>query len=85
MRPIMSWVGVALIAVALAIQMVPYGRRHTNPPVSREPQWDRPETRALVARACFDCHRNGTAWPWTRTSRLSPGCCSAMSRRADAL
>ena len=64
MRRIMSWVGVALIAVALAIQVVPYGRRHTNPPVSREPQWDRPETRALVARACFDCHSNETAWPW---------------------
>jgi len=64
MRRIMSWVGVAFIAVALAIQVVPYGRRHTNPPVGREPQWDRPETRALVARACFDCHSNQTDWRW---------------------
>ena len=58
------WLGVALIVVLVAIQLVPYGRRHTNPPVTQEPGWDQPRTRALVARACFDCHSNETAWPW---------------------
>jgi hypothetical protein len=46
------------------IQLVPYGRDHTNPPVVSEPHWDRPETRALAVRACFDCHSNETTWPW---------------------
>jgi hypothetical protein len=56
----------ALIGIAgfLLIQLVPYGRVHTNPPVLQEPQWDSPATRALAARACFDCHSNETKWPW---------------------
>ncbi|MBI3911177.1 MAG: heme-binding domain-containing protein [Armatimonadetes bacterium] len=56
-----------LIAVAIllvAIQAVPYGRRHTNLPVRMEPRWDSPQTRALVVRACYDCHSNQTIWPW---------------------
>ncbi len=48
----------------MAIQLVPYGRTHDNPAVVQEPAWDRPETRALAARACFDCHSNETKWPW---------------------
>jgi hypothetical protein len=53
-----------LVAVFAIIQLVPYGRDHRNPPVAAEPAWDRPETRALAARACFDCHSNETSWPW---------------------
>ena len=48
----------------LLLQLVPYGRAHTNPPVVSEPQWDSPATRALAQRACFDCHSNETKWPW---------------------
>ncbi len=55
---------VGVIILALAIQLVPYGRDHTNPPVQAEPQWNSPETRALAQRACFDCHSNQTVWPW---------------------
>ncbi len=55
---------VASAVVALAIQLVPYGRDHSLPPVSGEPAWDSPATRALVARACFDCHSNEVRWPW---------------------
>jgi hypothetical protein len=54
----------ALVVFFGLIQLVPYGRDHTNPPVLREPAWDSPQTRALVARACFDCHSNETVWPW---------------------
>jgi hypothetical protein len=61
------WVlgGIALVVVGfLAIQLVPYGRDHTNPPVVAEPAWDTPTTRELAVRACFDCHSNQTVWPW---------------------
>jgi len=51
-------------AVLLAVQLVPYGRDHRNSPVRQEPQWSGLETRALVKRACFDCHSNETRWPW---------------------
>ncbi len=46
------------------IQLVPYGRNHTNPLVTAEPAWDSPQTQSLAVRACFDCHSNNTVWPW---------------------
>lgn len=52
------------LIVAVAIQLLPYGRSHDNPPVRQEPMWDSPATRALFKRACFDCHSNETVWPW---------------------
>ncbi|MDA8428704.1 MAG: heme-binding domain-containing protein [Geobacteraceae bacterium] len=56
--------------VLLTIQIVPYGRNWTNPPLIREPSWDSTATRAIVKRACFDCHSNETIWPWY--SRIAP-------------
>ncbi len=58
--------GVLAIVVAgfLLIQLVPYGRDHTNPSVTGEPPWDSAVTRDLDVRACFDCHSNVTVWPW---------------------
>jgi hypothetical protein len=61
---ILGYGGAGLVAGLLLIQLVPYGRNHTNPPVTQEPKWDSPQTRALAARACFDCHSNLTSWPW---------------------
>lgn len=54
-------VGAGLLGMA---QLVPYGRDHTNPTIGTEPAWDRPETRDLAVRACYDCHSNETRWPW---------------------
>lgn len=53
-----------IIVLLVVIQLVPYGRQHTNPPVRAEPAWDSPRTRELAVRACFDCHSNETVWPW---------------------
>jgi mono/diheme cytochrome c family protein len=64
MRRFLLIVLFVMLAVGLGIQAVPYGRQHTNPPVVAEPNWDAPQTRALTARACFDCHSNETVWPW---------------------
>ena len=52
------------VAVALLIQLVPYGHSHTNPPVTKEAPWNSPDARSLFHRACFDCHSNETTWPW---------------------
>ena len=66
------WVrsGLVLVLAFVAIQFVPYGRHHVNPPVGSEPTWDSPNTRALAKQACFDCHSNETAWP--AYSRVAP-------------
>ena len=55
--------GTGLLAAFLAIQLVPYGRDHRNPPVRSEPPWESPTTRALAKQACFDCHSNETERP----------------------
>lgn len=64
MRKTILWIIVVLVALFVVIQLLPIGRNHTNPAVAAEPQWDSPQTRALAARACFDCHSNETVWPW---------------------
>jgi hypothetical protein len=53
-----------LVGVLAVMQLVPYGRTHSNPPVIKEPAWDSQRTRELAKRACFDCHSNETRWPW---------------------
>ncbi len=56
-------VGGALVAFLLA-QAVPYGRDHTNPPVTQALKFDSKRTETLFAGACGDCHSNLTKWPW---------------------
>lgn len=54
----------SLLGVLLLIQLVPYGRNHTNPTTIKEPNWNNQETREIAYRACFSCHSNETEWPW---------------------
>ena len=61
---ILKKVILVLVGLFVLIQLVPYGRGHTNPPVVQEPNWDSPQTRQLAQQACFDCHSNETEWPW---------------------
>jgi len=63
-RRTLLWGGVVVVALFALAQAVPYGRSHSNPPVTQEPKWDSPQTRELAARACFDCHSNLTKWRW---------------------
>lgn len=64
LKKILIYGGLAVIIVAVLIQLVPYGRSHANPPVVKEPNWDSPQTQALFQRACADCHSNSTNWYW---------------------
>jgi hypothetical protein len=68
MKPLISRIivraAVCGIGLLLIIQLIPYGRDHSNPPVVHEPAWDSASTRGLVRRACYDCHSNQTVWPW---------------------
>ena len=58
------WGGIGAVALFALAQAVPYGRNHSNPPVTKEPAWNSPRTRDLAVRACFDCHSNETTWRW---------------------
>jgi hypothetical protein len=54
----------SMFAIFLLIQLFPYGRTYTNPPVVAEPKWDSPTTREIAVRACFECHSNTSEYPW---------------------
>jgi hypothetical protein len=56
-----------LTAVFVLAQFVPVDR--SNPPVGGEVAAP-PEVRAILRRACYDCHSNETVWPWY--GRLAP-------------
>lgn len=63
-RPLLPRFLLGLVALFAVIQLVPYGRAHSNPPVQATPPWSDPDTRALFGRACADCHSHATVWPW---------------------
>jgi hypothetical protein len=71
LKRIVLIVVVAAIVVFVVMQLVPYGKQHTNPPVVLEPKWDSTETRALAKKACFDCHSNETVW--SEYTSIAPG------------
>ena len=72
----------ATLATMLVIQLIPYGKDHSNPPVNGEPAWSSPRTRELMVNACFGCHSNSVEYPayasvapisWTVQSHVDEG------------
>jgi Haem-binding domain len=62
-RKVLLRAGLGLLAVAVLLQLVPYGRDHTNPPVTQDAPWADGRARELATTACYDCHSNATRWP----------------------
>ncbi|MFB3777725.1 MAG: heme-binding domain-containing protein [Bryobacteraceae bacterium] len=63
----------ALVVVLLAVQLVQPSR--VNPSSAPADSFEvvaspPPQARAIIARACQDCHSNRTVWPWY--SRIAP-------------
>jgi len=71
MKKILIYLVIAAVVVFVLMQLIPFGRNHTNPPVVQEPQWDSPATRQMAKEHCFQCHSNETEWPWY--SNIAPG------------
>ncbi|MCU0343894.1 MAG: heme-binding domain-containing protein [Ignavibacterium sp.] len=56
-----------LVVVIIGIQFIPVER--TNPPVQSD--IDAPtDIKAILKKACYDCHSNETDWPWY--SKVAP-------------
>lgn len=58
-----KYFSIALAALAggfIILQLVLYGRNHTNPPIQSGLAWPDQQTLDLVEWACFDCHCNET-------------------------
>jgi hypothetical protein len=65
-RPRTRWVrrvGIGAIAVFAAIQLVPYGWWHSNPPVVQDAPWPDAESERIARSSCYSCHSNETDWP----------------------
>lgn len=54
-------IALALVVLLLGLQLV--RPEKTNPPVTGDIETS-PEVKALLKRACYDCHSNETTWPW---------------------
>lgn len=67
MKKILKIAFIALVLAAAVIQLVPVEK--SNPPVETEVPAPAP-VRAILRRACYDCHSNETVWPWY--SRVAP-------------
>jgi hypothetical protein len=59
--------GLVVIAVLAAIQFVPVTT--ANPPVESDIPTS-PQVKAVLRRACYDCHSHETVWPWY--SQIAP-------------
>lgn len=64
MRRLLRWGFLVVIGAFLLIQLVPYGRDHSNPPVTKAARWPDARSEALFKQACADCHSNRTDWRW---------------------
>jgi hypothetical protein len=56
---------IALTAAGLfvAIQFVPYGWWHENPPVVQDTPWPNAQAAEIARVSCYDCHSNESEWP----------------------
>ena len=63
-RRIIRYVLLGILGLLLLIQLVPYGRDHSNPPVTRAARWTDPKAEQLAQQSCYDCHSNLTKWRW---------------------
>ena len=61
MKTTVGRIVVVIAIVLVGIQFIPVNRG--NPPVEEELQTS-PEVKAILKRACYDCHSHETIWPW---------------------
>ena len=52
-----------IVVAVIGLALLPFGGTRTNPAITGEAGLDA-HTRALVTRACADCHSHQTDWPW---------------------
>jgi len=61
---VLKRVALAALGLLLAIQLVPYGRTHANPSVTRAARWPSRQGEQIARESCYDCHSNLTRWRW---------------------
>ncbi len=67
MKKVLLSIGVLAVVAFGVIQLIPVDR--SNPPGETDIPTS-PDVKAILKRACYDCHSNETVWPWY--SRVAP-------------
>lgn len=62
-RRAVLWTAAVCLGLAVAIQLVPYGWRHPNPPVVSDAPWPDAASERIARESCYSCHSNETDWP----------------------
>jgi hypothetical protein len=60
---IVRWPALAVGVLFVAIQFVPYGWWHENPPVVQDAPWPDAASAEIARESCYSCHSNETDWP----------------------
>ena len=60
---IVRWPAAVGLGLFVAIQFVPYGWEHSNPPVTQDAPWPDAESERIARQSCYACHSNETDWP----------------------
>lgn len=64
LKKALIYISVAIVVLFGLVQAIPYGRDHSNPPVTNDVVWSSAQAKSLFTKACADCHSNETVWPW---------------------
>ena len=64
LRTLLKWGALGAVVLLALAQLVPYGRSHANPPVTRAARFPSAAVAKIAADSCGDCHSNLTKWPW---------------------
>ncbi|TFV97277.1 cytochrome C [Algoriphagus kandeliae] len=67
MSKLWKYVGIGLLIVLIAIQLVPNelpSVKSENPADIHESPWMEEEISIVIKKACYDCHSNQTNYPW---------------------
>jgi Haem-binding domain len=67
MLKIIKWFSIALVGILVCAQFVRPARTNPQSDEARAIHSSvemTPEVSAILSRACYDCHSNGTKWPW---------------------
>ena len=62
-RRAVLWTAAISLGLTVAIQLVPYGWRHPNPPVTSDAPWPDAASERIARESCYSCHSHETDWP----------------------
>jgi hypothetical protein len=64
LRTVVTRMLIGAFVILVLAQLVPYGWRHSNPPVIADAPWPDADSAEVARSSCYSCHSNETDWPF---------------------